>query len=202
MYRLNNQKIEKMAKIAKFGQVLYHTEDLANLWQITKSNTLYTTIKRYIKKGILFKIYKGFYSIKPIEDVEPFLLGSKALHEYCYVSAETVLAQEGIIQQNIDYITFISSRSKHFSIGENNYYSRRLKDEFLFQQEGIIEKNGIKFATVNRAIADILYFNPKTYFDAAKFIDWKEVRKMQKRIGYRVIDLRVIRKTQIKPFHS
>lgn len=184
MYRITNQKLDKMAKIAKFGQVLYHTEDLANLWHIKNSNTLYTVIKRYIRKGLLFRVYKGFYSIKPIEELDAFLLGTKALHEYCYISAETVLSMEGIIQQNINYISFISSKSKRFSIGKNNYYSRRLKDEFLFQQEGIIEKNGVKFATVNRAIADLLYFNPNAYFDSRKFINWKGVRNIQRKVGY------------------
>jgi len=187
MHRINKPKIDKFAEIAKLGEILFHTKDLANLWQIKNENTLYTAIQRYIKKGLLFKIYKGFYSIKPIEQIDPFLLGSKAIHEYCYLSAETVLTQAGIIQQNINQITFISSKRKKLEIGNNDYSVRQLKDEYLYNPAGIIRKGDINIATPNRAIADLLYFNPNAYFDAENLINWKDVRKMQKEIGYPLI---------------
>ncbi|MFC1612895.1 hypothetical protein ACFL23_01045 [Patescibacteria group bacterium] len=184
MYRINKPKIEKFAEIAKLGEILFHTKDLANLWRIKNENTLYTTISRYIKKKLLFKIYKGFYSIKPIEQIDPFLLGSKAIHEYCYLSAETVLAQAGIIQQSINQITFIGSKRKKFKIEGNTYSVRQLKDEHLYNPAGIINKNHVNIATPNRAIADLLYFNPNAYFDGENLINWKEVRGIQKAIGY------------------
>lgn len=175
---------DRFAKIARLGEVVYHAKDLASLWQIKNSNTLYTLLKRYSQKGLLFRIYKGLYSIKPANQIDPALLGAKSLHRFCYISTETVLFQEGIIQQNVHGITYISSLSKKFSIGDNNYYSRRLKDEYLYQAAGIIEINGFKKATVERAAADLLYFNPKAYFDREKLIDWKKVKAMQKEIGF------------------
>lgn len=178
------RKTDKIAKLAKLGDSVFHTQDLANLWQIKDPNTLYIQIKRYVDKGILHRIYKGFYSIKPISEIDPFLLGVKALHEYCYVSTETVLSLKGIIQQNISQITLISSQSKKFKIGKNRYYSRKLSDKYLFNSAGIIKKNGINFAGAERAIADMLYFNPKAYFDAENLINWKKVRDIQKEIGY------------------
>ena len=175
---------DRFAKIARLVETVFHTKDLANLWQIKNQNTLYTTIKRYIKKGLLFKIYKGFYSIKPIEEINPLLLGLKSLHKFAYVSAETVLSQEGIIQQSISQITLISSQSVKFSIGDYDYYSRKLDDKYLYNTIGIADKNGIKTATVERAVADLLYFNPKIYFDGERLIDWRKVKKIQRKIGY------------------
>lgn len=181
-----SEYLNRFAQLAKVGGFVFHAGDLANLWQIQNSNTLYTTLKRYTKKGLLFRVYKGLYSLKPAGELDPLLLGLKALHTYAYVSAETVLVRAGIIQQKIDFFTLISSRSRRFSVAGNNYYARKLKDSFLYQPAGIVEEGGVKKATVERAVADLLYFNPKAHLDgaASKMIDWKKVKKIQKEIGY------------------
>ncbi|MBI4652905.1 hypothetical protein HY750_01495 [Candidatus Kuenenbacteria bacterium] len=179
-----NIKQNRFAQLAKLGEIIFHTKDLANLWQIKNSNTLYTTLKRYAQQELLFRIYKGFYSIKPINQLDPFLLGTKAMHKFCYISAETVLEKAGIIQQKTNYITLISSVSKKFNIGDYSYCSRQLDDKFLFKTTGIINKDGIKIATTQRAVADLLYFNPKIYFDNNKLINWKEIKRIQQEIGY------------------
>ena len=188
--RINNKKSiivdnsQRLAKIAKFGEVIFHTKDLANLWQIKSANTLHTTLTRYVKRGILFRIYRGFYSIKPISDLDPLILGAKALHDFSYVTTETVLNKEGIILQAGGKITFASPKSKKFSIGKNNYYSRKLADQYLYNAAGVNYASGVKIANLERALADMLYFNSKAYFDAEKFIDWKKVKRMQEQVGY------------------
>jgi len=166
------------------GEIIFHAQDLANLWQIKSKNTLYTALKRYARKGLLFRVYKGLYSIKPINKINPWLLGIKALHGQAYVSCETILAQAGVINQNIGNITLISSKSKKFSVAGHSYYSRKLQDKYLQQTAGIIFKNGIRTAAVERAAADLLYFNPRYFFDNRKRINWREVKKIQKLIGY------------------
>jgi len=186
-----NNKIEnkqqRLAKIIKLGQVIFHASDLANLWQINNANTLHTTLKRYARAGLLFRIYRGFYSLKPIAQLDPLLLGVKALHEFSYVSAETMLERAGVISQSRNIITLISSKSKQFSIGNYHYRSRKLAAKHLFNPAGITEINGIKIAGVSRAAADILYFNPRMHFDAGQFIKWREVKKLQAEIGYKPI---------------
>jgi len=179
------QYVNRFAELAKLGEVVFHTGDLANLWRITNKNTLYTTLKRYVEQGLLFCIYKGFYSIKKPAEIDPLLLGVKALHGYAYVSTETILARHGIIQQNIPVITFISDKTKRFSAVGHDYYSRKLVDAFLHRSVGIIENGiGVRSATPERAVADILHFNKHAYFDAQKLIDWKKVRIVQKEVGY------------------
>jgi predicted transcriptional regulator of viral defense system len=172
----------RFAKLARLGEQVFHTNDLASLWGISNKNTLYTTLKRYTKAGLIFRIYKGLYSIGPVDKIDPYLLGIKALHKFAYISTETALFNAGIILQDIKYITIISSKSKKFFIGDINYRSRQLNDKFLFQDYGINTKCGVNIATVERAVADILYFNPNFYFDNPKQIDWKEVKKIQKEV--------------------
>jgi hypothetical protein len=186
----NNNKSKKglyllrFSQIAKLGILLFHTSDLANLWQIKDPNNLHTTLKRYVQKGLLVRIYRGLYSLKPVEQLNPALIGLKALHKYAYVSAETVLSQNGIIQQKIDQLTLVSSISKKFSIEPFDFYSRQLADKFLYNEIGITVENGIKKASIERAVADLLYFNPSAYFDAENLIDWRKVKTIQKAVGY------------------
>lgn len=177
-----NTTQNRFAKLARLGEQVFHTDDLANLWGIDNKNTLYTTLKRYVKAGLIFRVYNGLYSIKPIDKIDPYLLGVRALHKFAYISAETIFSNAGIILQDVKYITIISSESKKFSIDSINYRSRQLDDRFLFNDSGIYIKNGVNVATTERAVADILYFQPNFYFDNPNKIDWNKVKKIQKDI--------------------
>ena len=59
-----------------------------------------------------------------------------------------------------------------------------MKDDFLFNEAGVIEKNNIKQAILERAVADIIYYNPNYHFDASSLINWKKVKKIQKEVGF------------------
>lgn len=179
--KTKNGKIQKL-----FGdpRQLYHTQDLAVLWGISNANTLYTTIKRYIKRGLLYKIYKGFYSIVLPAKIDPIRLGLSALHRYGYLSVESVLAKEGIIFQDIKYITLVSGISRRFEIGNQRFLVRKMKDNYLYNDIGIELQNGARTAIVERAVADTLYFNSNYHFDAEARINWEKVREIKNKIGY------------------
>lgn len=174
----------RFAELAKIGETIFHSKDLANLWHIADPNNLYTTLKRYAQKKLIFKIYKGFYSLKPLPELDPLLLGVKALHQYCYVSTETVLENNGLINQVMSKITLVSAISKKFSIHTYHYYCRKMDNKFLFNPVGIIEKGGLKIATPERAVADMLYYNTRVTLDAEKLIDWNKVKEIQQALGY------------------
>lgn len=181
--------LNRFAELARLEETVFHTDDLANLWHITNKNTLYTTLKRYVERGLILRIHKGFYSIKPLSELSPFLLGIKAMHEFAYISTETILAEEGIIQQQLPFITLVSGKTKRFSVADYRYYSRELAPEFLYQDNGITsDTRGARKAGLPRAVADLLYFNPRAYFDAKHLIPWKEVRAIQKEIGYPITE--------------
>jgi len=176
MYRIDT--------LLKLKEKLFHTNDLSLLWGITNKNTLYTTIKRYVQKGILIPVHKGFYSTVSLDQIDPFKLAVGYLHRFAYVSCETVLIREGIIFQKENYLTLVSNVSKKFKISNNSYFVRRLKDSYIYNDRGIDRIDGVMTASVERAVADLLYFNPNYYFDNKKKIDWKKVKEIQKVIGY------------------
>mgnify|MGYP004210387169 CR=1 FL=1 len=172
--KMNTQFNTRFAELAKQGEVIFHTRDVANLWGITNLNTLYTTLKRYVQKGVLFRIYKGLYAIKPQKELDANLLGIKALHDYAYISTETVLQHAGLIQQVTPYITLIGNQSKRFSIGDEEYRCRKLQDAYLYSPIGIVDapgKDAYALATPERAVADLLYYNPHAYFDNEQHFD-------------------------------
>ena len=176
MYRIN--------ELIKSDRNIYHTNDLAILWNIANKNTLYTTIKRYVQKSVLIPIYKGLYSTVPISQLDPLELGRAVIHRYTYLTTESVLAQAGIISQATYAFTFVSSLSKKVNVGNYNFLFRKLKDEYLFNPTGIENQDGNFIATTERAVADILYYNPKYHFDFSTNIDFEKVRCIQKEIGY------------------
>lgn len=142
------------------------------------------TITRYIDKDILFPVYKGLYSTVPLASLNPLELGQAIIHRYTYLTTESVLSQAGIISQRVYDYTFASDQSKRVSVGEWSFRFRKLKDDYLLNPVGIIRQNGIFVAIVERAVADMLYFNPKYSFDIPQGVDFDKVKSIQKEIGY------------------
>jgi hypothetical protein len=89
-----------------------------------------------------------------------------------------------MISQATYAYTFVSSQSKKVSVGEWSFLFRSLKDEYLYNPAGVIYRNGNFIATTERAVADMLYFNPKYHFDLAESIDFDKVADIRKEVGY------------------
>lgn len=176
----------RITLLAQQPQSIFHSQDLARLWNIGNTNTLYTILKRYKQKGVLFRIYNGLYSLLPPEKLDPMLIGLKALHSYAYVSTETILIQSGMMAQMAYKYTLVSSVSRDFHVGPHYFKSRQLADQYLYNPAGIIEINGILKATPLRALADMLYFNPKFYFDGMRMVNLKKLNELQMEIGYSI----------------
>ncbi len=157
MYRIN-QLLNQERK-------LFHTQDLGLLWQIEDKNLLYTTIKRYVQKGILTRIHKGFYCIGKISDHDSLILGLAFYHDFAYLSTETVLARFGAINRQPQALTFVGSRPAKFWLNKQNYLFRQMKPERLFQSKGISLVDGVLTADLKRAAADMKYFNSSFHFD-------------------------------------
>ena len=175
-------KNERIASLFRLNEDVFQIKDLARIWDIKNKNTLYVTLKRYTDQGIIRRIYKGLYSLREIDDLDAVYLGYNALHNYNYLSTETVLFRHGIIMQDPVFYTFISSNSKIFKINGNKYKSRKLQDKYLFNDLEVKIENRFRVASVARAVADLLYFNPNYYFDNRDAINWQKVNLIKKKV--------------------
>ena len=174
---------DKIGILIQQPQKLFHTSDLKVLWNILNQNTLHKTIARLVKKGVLISLQKGFYSIVPLDQLDPIEIGFRAINHFSYLSTESILAKNGIINQSPSKITFLSSSPANFNINGISYLVRQLKPQCLNNTIGIIQNDkGVFIATTERAIADILYFQPNYHFDADNLIDWKLVKNYQQQI--------------------
>ncbi|MDD4026905.1 MAG: hypothetical protein PHO75_01785 [Candidatus Shapirobacteria bacterium] len=174
---------DKIGVLIQQPQKLFHTSDLKVIWGVLNQNTLHKTIARLVKKGILINIQKGFYSIVPLNQLDPVEIGFRAINHFSYLSTESVLSKNGIINQSPSKITFISSIPANFILNENSYLVRQLKPQCLNNTIGIIQNDkGVFIADTERAVADMLYFQPNYHFDAYNLINWSLVKNYQKQI--------------------
>lgn len=111
-------------------------------------------------------------------------LGKAIIHRYTYLSTESVLAQAGIIAQTTYQYTFVADLPKKVTVGSQAFLFRKLKTEFLNNPTGIINQNGNFIASPERAVADMLYFNPKYHFDIPESVDFDKVKLIQHTVGY------------------
>lgn len=175
--------MNKISLLIQQSQKIFHTSDLKIIWGIYNSSTLYQTIYRLTKKGNIFRIQKGLYSIVPIKQLDPTEIGFRAINNFSYLSTESVLSKNGIINQSPSKITFISNLSTNFTINNQSYLVRQLKPQCLNNSLGITQsEKGIFIANTERAVADMLYFQPNYHFDADSIINWKLVKNYQQQI--------------------
>jgi len=137
-----------------------------------------------MKKGILYPVYKGLYSVIPVHELNPIELGRSIIHSYTYISTETVLSQNGVISQAVYDYTFVADKSKKLKIGNWVFRYRQMKAEFLLHPAGIMDQGGNYIATIERAVADMLYYNPRYHFDVVELINFEKVKLIQKEVGY------------------
>lgn len=176
-----------MYRIKELNQIdrkLFHTNDLAVLWGIANRHNLYMTITRYIDNKVLFPVYKGLYSTVPIAELNPLELGRSIIHRFTYLTTETVLAQAGIISQTVYDYTFVADLSKRVIVEPWSFRYRQLKAEFLHHPAGIQYQDDLLIASPERAVADMLYFNPKYHFDLLSQLELDTIMAIQKEVGY------------------
>lgn len=174
----------RISELNQLDRKLFHTNDLAVLWKISNRHNLYMTITRYVDKGILFPVYKGLYSTVPLNTLDPLELAKAIIHRYTYLTTESVLAQAGVISQRVYDYTLVANVSKRVVVGQWSFRFRQLKDEYLYNPTGVVQQGSVFVASTERAVADLLYFNPKSHFDVPEMIDFDKVKLIQKEVGY------------------
>jgi hypothetical protein len=133
---------------------------------------------------VLFPIYKGLYSTVPIDFLDPLVLGRAIIHRYTYLTTESVLAKAGIISQAVYDYTFVAEISARAQVGKWSFRYRQLNKKYLFHPSGIEKQNDNFIATIDRAAADMLYFNPKAHFDMPELLDFERIKTIKAEIGY------------------
>ena len=180
---ITNIKQNRFLVIARTGEQVFHLDDLARIWGINNRRSLVIAVNRYVKSGLLIRVYRGLYAIKKVSELNPVTLGAKLWRGYSYLSAETVLAKYGVIFQQVEPFTFIGPKTKQLTIGPYRYHCRQLQDKHLYNDLGVIKGQVVVAeASLERAAADLLYFNPRYHFDNPGALNKARLRKIRREV--------------------
>ncbi len=146
---------EKLLKLRDSKKTVFTTGDLMLFWGIENKDSLWVDISRALKRGYLKHIRRGIYGLSGVE-IDKLELAGK-LKKNSYLSFETVLLKNGVINQW--YETYFSASDRKVNIkndyGQFNY--RKLSEKILNNRLGIINQGNYFIASTERAICDYFY---------------------------------------------
>lgn len=168
-------KGDYFSTILRSSKSVFSFKEIALLWGESGSNATWSRINYYVKTGKLLRIRKGLYVKDHNYDLLEF---ATKIITPSYISFETVLAKEGIVFQYYDEIFAASYLSRNISCDNHNFNFKKLKQEVLTNDIGIINKINYALASPERAFLDTLYINKNYYFDNLSPLNWDEVFKI------------------------
>ena len=141
---------------------VFRLKDVAMLMGETSFSSLNMKLNYYVRTGRLENLRKGLYGKSNYNQEEL----SCRIFSPAYISLEYVLQRAGVIFQYDSRFTVLSYLSREVEIDNHTFSFRKIKDELLVSQQGILQQgNTVTIATPERAFLDMLYLNGAMYFD-------------------------------------
>lgn len=169
----SSRNTNQVSQLLLLDKRYFYTYELATLWGVVNRNTLYSTIQRYLARGILYRLGHGVYASVHPSKLHEFEVGCALAGPLSYVSGETVLAIEGAIMQQPTKITLFGSKAKEFVVEDNYYWCRYLNPKHLLNRMGIELRNGYYLASPTRALSDLKRSNLILYLDNPQAIKYQ-----------------------------
>lgn len=142
----------------------FNKETLQRVIEIS-NNSLYSNVKRWLKKGELVQLKKGLYVTKSyvqaVSDNQCYAeFIANILKQPSYLSGEYVLQKYGMLTESVFSLTSVTlKKTGRYQNVFGTYVYSNIKEK-LFTGFKIISKDGyeIKEATKAKALFDFLYF--------------------------------------------
>ncbi|MDH7476220.1 MAG: hypothetical protein QHH09_01975 [Microgenomates group bacterium] len=160
----------------KIQNSFFSFEDLLKFYPDEKINTLKTQIYRWIKKGKIFRLKRGFYLIKK-EGLNLYFVAN-ILYQPSYISLESALFYYGIIP-DIPFVTtsITTITKKEIKTIVGRFIYRKISVNLYFGFEKIkIGDEFVQMAYKEKAILDYLYIYKFKRIDDLR-IDWQKFDK-------------------------
>ena len=175
--RITTSNMNKLVQLANSKKRVFTAQDLAVIWGYSDEDKLFELIKYYSRQGEIFTLTRGLYSMHDYSEDE--MRGDqKLLYEIAnklvpnsYVSLYTILAQEGVMHQYYDAIYSIAKRKVTRNVNGVKFEYRRVKDSVLLNDWGIVNDEGVRRATAERAVLDSRYLYPKWEIENLERVD-------------------------------
>ena len=162
MFSSQNNKSELIPAIYSDIRTVFRLKDIAMITGETNFQSLNKKLNYHVKTGKLQNPRKGIYT-KPVYNPEEMAC---TIFTPSYISLEYVLQKAGVLFQYDSRISIVCNLSRSVEIENQTYVFRKIKGDLFINKNGIIRKeNQINIASPERAFLDLLYLNPKYYFD-------------------------------------
>lgn len=168
--------------VALYGskQTVFTSREIALLIGEKSMNTLKSKLAYYVKTGRLIRLRRGMFAKNKTYDRNELAV---RIYTPAYLSFETVLARTGVIFQYYESLFVASYLSREVIVAEQKIVYRKLRDDILGNQKGLVDRGYFFEATKERAFLDRLYLFPEYYFDNLRGMDWdvcKEIAPIYK----------------------
>lgn len=166
--------------MAKKQIKIFLSLDIQRIFDVSR-DTVEKFLARYIKKGLIIRLRKGYYCFSTYLPSE-FEIANK-IYQPSYISFDSALSQYQIIPETIYSVTSATSQAtREFKVNNLLYtYQKIKKDAYCGYRPQNIQGFTILIAEPEKALADYLYF-----------IDLKK-----RNLGYERLDLKKINKEKL-----
>lgn len=157
--------MKQLINLSKLDSASFFNRETLGLVIETGNNSLYSNIKRWLKKGELIQLKKGLYVTKGYTQAVPDKRNytefvANILKQPSYLSGEYILQKYSMLTESVFGVTSVTLKKtgKYQNVFGTYMYSN-IKEK-LFTGFKIISKDSyeIKEATKAKALFDFLYF--------------------------------------------
>lgn len=157
--------MNQVKNLQKLATLSYFDKNTLSQFMEMSDNSLYSNIKRWLKKGDLIALKKGLYvtsdyirSLKTTKTYSEFI--ANKLREPSYLSMETVLQRHNMLTEAVFGWTSVTLKSKRIYKNRLGAFVYRNIKPVLFTGFEIRNEDGfdVRVARKAKALFDFLYF--------------------------------------------
>lgn len=189
--------MNKTLILNKTNKKIFSTQDLAVIWQESNKRKLFEVIKYYLRTKQLYQVSRGIYSIENLNEKDitkdislAFKIAQKVVPN-SYISLYTALKYHGLIFQYYEDIYSIGKRNMERGIFNKKFIYKTMKDDIFRNEQGVVDRDGYRIATKERALCDTLYLIPSASIDNVESLDKRKVEGISKIYSNKSLDKRL-----------
>ena len=186
---VHNMNKDFLLEIYKSPKTVFSFQDIALILEETSKDALKGRIHYYVKKGRLLSPRRGIY-VKPDYDQQEL---AARIFTPSYISLETVLVQAGVVFQYYESIFVVSYLSRNIMVNGRKITVHKIKNDILYNSEGISQEGRYAVAGKERAFLDAVYIYKDYPFDNAGALDKNKVLQLAEIYSCRELVKRVQR---------
>lgn len=164
-----------LLRLYESGQTVFTTKEIALLSGEKSLDNLKARLAYYVKREKLIRLRRGVFAKNERYDRNELAV---RVYSPAYISFETVTGREGMTFQYYDSLFVAGYLSRDISAAGDKIVYRRLKNEILTNQKGLIDRGYYFEASKERAFLDTLYWYGTYYFDHLGSVDWDKCQDL------------------------